>query len=441
MGVVTPGAMPLGAALASAKLAALGGLVAVLFALANGIWGLSLVEDFSGEVDEVESRVTEGSAGRRVAFLGLGLLGVAGLMSRGAPLRPRGAVAAAAVALASWAAASVVWSVNPNLTLRRLFVFGMCGLAALAAARRYTVRELVWIALFAAGAHLALDMLAAAAHGTFRPWQFGYRFAGTLHPNHEAGLAAVATLAAAGLAWREPQSRRTLVFIAGLACGLVFLTKSRTNLISLGAALAVLSFSASTWRMRLVALLGLGVAAPLAAVALSAGDALGSLEGLLGRADSAEVSSLTGRLPLWQELLPSVLARPFTGYGFGAFWSPERILTLADSQGWTISHAHSDYLDLLLGLGIPGLLAYAATLAAGIGAALHRARAAMRGSAGPLLTIAGWLVFLAVGGLTEQVGLQPSLPVFCALCGLMHLACRNAAASFSPTPYAGGLHP
>jgi O-antigen ligase len=148
-------------------------------------------------------------------------------------------------------------------------------------------------------------------------------------------------------------------------------------------------------------------------------------------------------LPLWQELIPAILARPLTGYGFGAFWSPDRILALADSQGWTISHAHSDYLDLVLALGVPGLLAYVATLLTGIGAALRRARTAAisaSDSAGPLLAIAGWLVFLAIGGLTEQVGLQPSLPVFCVLCGLVHLSCRDDSAP-SPAAFPGGLHP
>lgn len=420
------------------RLAALGCLIAVLFALASGIWGLSLVEDFGGVAEEVESRVSDGSAGRRVAYLALGALGVAGLLAGGAPLWPRGALAVAGIGLAGWAVASAVWSIDPGLTVRRLFVFGMCGLAALAAARRYTARELVTIALFAAGAHLTLDVLAALAHGTFRPWQFGYRFAGTLHPNHEAGLAAIVVLAGAGLAWRTSGSQALLVLAAFLAGGLLFLTKSRTNLAALVFPLGMLAFFVSPWRLRLLALLGLGIVAPVAAVFLDAGDALGSLERLLGRADTAEVGSLTGRLPLWQELLPSILARPLTGYGFGAFWSPERILALADSQGWTISHAHSDYLDLLLALGLPGLLAYATTLATGVGTALHRA-AQGDGDAGAYLAIAGWLVFLGVGGLTEQVGLQPSLPVFCALCGLVHLACRRN--ELPALRCQGGLHP
>jgi O-antigen ligase len=432
----------LGAAPALGRRALLGCLLAALFAMANGIWALSLEEGFTGEVEEVESRVSDGSAGRRVAFLTLGALGCAGLVASGARLQPRGGLALALGGLAFWALASTAWSVDPGLTLRRLFVFAMCALAALAGARRYSAAQLAWLALFAAGAHLLIDIVAAAAHGTFRPWEFGFRFAGTLHPNHEAGLCALLLSAAAGLAWAKPALRRQLLGAAAVAGGLLLLTKSRTNLAASAAALGVMALFCGGRRFVLIACLGLGAVVPVAAVFLDAGDALQNFEKMLGRSDTAEVTSLTGRLPLWQDLTPSIAARPVTGHGFGAFWSPERILALADAQGWAISHAHSDYIDLLLALGVPGLLCYVAVMSLGLAAALRAAQRSTAPDSGGYLAMAGWIVFLIVGGLTEQVGLQPSLPVFFALCGLTHLACRAEADDATDAQrYAGGLHP
>ena len=386
--------------------------------------------------------MSDGSAGRRVAFLTLGVLGCAGLASGGARLQPRGGLALALGGLAFWALSSTAWSVDPGLTLRRLFVFAMCALAALAAARRYSAAQLAWLALFAAGAHLLIDLVAAAAHGTFRPWEFGFRFAGTLHPNHEAGLCALLLSAAAGLAWAKPAMRGQLLAAATMAGILLLLTKSRTNLAASAAALGVMALFCGGRRFALVACLGVGVLGPLAAVFLDAGDALQNFEKMLGRSDTAQVASLTGRLPLWQDLAPSIIERPVTGHGFGAFWSPERILALADAQGWAISHAHSDYIDLLLALGVPGLLSYVAVMLLGLATALRAAQHTAAPNSGGYLAMAGWIMFLIVGGLTEQVGLQPSLPVFFALCGLTHLACRTSGDEASlAAPYAGGLHP
>jgi exopolysaccharide production protein ExoQ len=76
----------------------------------------------------------------------------------------------------------------------------------------------------------------------------------------------------------------------------------------------------------------------------------------MGR-DEDGMSTLTGRLPLWEELLEVYAQQqPLFGYGFGAFWTPDRIFAVSDSQGWAISSTHSTYIDLLLTVGYVGFV-------------------------------------------------------------------------------------
>jgi len=74
---------------------------------------------------------------------------------------------------------------------------------------------------------------------------------------------------------------------------------------------------------------------------------------LLGRGEETG-SSLTGRLPLWEDLLDYLARSPMKGFGFGAFWTPKHIYEIAVSQEWVISEAHSTYLDTALQLGVIG---------------------------------------------------------------------------------------
>ncbi len=60
--------------------------------------------------------------------------------------------------------------------------------------------------------------------------------------------------------------------------------------------------------------------------------------------------TLTGRTQVWTSLLPVVMTSPVVGKGFGGFWTSRTRAT------FQISGAHSGYLDVVLGIGIVGLL-------------------------------------------------------------------------------------
>jgi len=69
-------------------------------------------------------------------------------------------------------------------------------------------------------------------------------------------------------------------------------------------------------------------------------------------------TTLTGRTMVWAALIPVVVSRPLLGGGFGSFWTYESRLF------YEISDSHSGYLDVLLELGLLGMLFFGGFLLA-----------------------------------------------------------------------------
>jgi O-antigen ligase len=86
-------------------------------------------------------------------------------------------------------------------------------------------------------------------------------------------------------------------------------------------------------------------------------------------------ANMTGRVPMWLHLLKAYFVeRPFFGYGFGAFWQQNGIMQAVQAVvGWKYPVRVSDngYLDILLGLGVSGLLLLLAILATGFWRAIQ----------------------------------------------------------------------
>ncbi len=75
--------------------------------------------------------------------------------------------------------------------------------------------------------------------------------------------------------------------------------------------------------------------------------------GLFGRE-----STLTGRLPLWNALVPYIQERFFLGYGFGeAFWKYEVYQqAVTQAAGWDAPFAHNGFIEALIDTGFIGLM-------------------------------------------------------------------------------------
>jgi len=163
-----------------------------------------------------------------------------------------------------------------------------------------------------------------------------------------------ATASAACLA--SPDPRRILPAIAlALSCMLVLATQSKTSLLCLIVGVGVVGFF---WALRrggaAFSVAAIWVAVVLAGLAIWTWDthSVAVLEAL------GKDPSLTGRTEIWDSLMRKVADRPWTGYGYGAFWGRIGESVPADwvrkETGWIVPSAHNGWIDLLVQLGWPG---------------------------------------------------------------------------------------
>jgi len=300
----------------------------------------------------------EGFIQRQVALACLGIFGLASVVRKiGSTVRIRGSLGWLILFFFSWAAISAIWSDNMNLTLRRLGALILISLGALALAERFSLRSIIRFILFACGLTLLMSLGAEIFLRTFRPLDEAYRFAGLMHPNSQGQNCAVLLLALL-VSVNLTKGKRPLYLIAA-AFVIVFLimTKSRT---ALGSALVgiALFYALTAKRKRLIMVSVAAVFCGLCLAYILFGDQMSALAQSsvsLGRADS-DLYTLTGRTYVWSECIREVSKHPLIGYGYGGFWSPDRLYAFIESQG--LASAHSGYLEVVLDLGLVGLLIY-----------------------------------------------------------------------------------
>lgn len=76
-------------------------------------------------------------------------------------------------------------------------------------------------------------------------------------------------------------------------------------------------------------------------------------------------STLTDRIPMWKEVLHAIGRHPWFGYGYDVFWTEwsvdlDKVIYVL--SGYRPPHAHNGYLDVLLSVGIVGLLVFIGAL-------------------------------------------------------------------------------
>jgi O-antigen ligase len=224
-----------------------------------------------------------------------------------------------------------------------------------ALARRCRINELVFIflciSLVSIGVALAMDI----GCGTFRPWSAEYRMGGSLHPNQLARIAAVAAMIA-NVALMQHRSRLIWLTVLAACLVVVWMTRSRSGMAGCAAGLIALQFIGISRRSLtfsgMVLLVALSLTGMFLATAPSSLQRQLEAALLMGRTDQAV--SLTGRVPLWKEIWRDGSRRPWTGYGYGAYWITDRIDDIGAELRWYPRHSHSAYMEVLLDLGIVG---------------------------------------------------------------------------------------
>jgi exopolysaccharide production protein ExoQ len=413
-------------------------LTAAFYCVEHRNTQVSTMETFASSTDEMVERMAEGDASRRVGILAIGLFGAILLVRRdGRRLELRSLLGWLLLGYTAWCGMSILWSDDPSLTVRHFSALVLCGLGTLGIARHVPLRDLCLVALVVTTILVFNSVCTELVLGTFRPFSLDYRFAGTLHPNCQAPYCATMALAAGFLAGHTKRGRTLLWTLCVIGAVLLVLTKSRTACGTVAVGLLAYGSLTAAWP-KIVAIIAAILSACCAfglVVSLLGGDVERQISNvvLIGRQEEAD--SLSGRVPLWGNLLPYAQDNILLGHGFETFWTPQRIDRVSNKLGWAIPDAHNAYLDTLLELGVIGVALSLAVIFTGVRETL---RGFLSGGGYGYAFLFTLLVYRALNGMLESSLLTPTGAIpFLMACGLAHLAfCgevdKNAAAVESP---------
>ena len=288
----------------------------------------------------------------QVVWLCLAVIAVALIFHRAASAATVPRTDGFLVALMGLAVLSVVWSIDPGLTLRRdaslLATIGTGYYLASTFAPTTLLRLIRSACLFGAISSLVWSVVSpAVAYDAFG------RFRGVFAQKNALGLvAAIGAMTCVALVLSATHHRWREGFLGAVFVSVLFMSGSRTSLVALigGVVVVVVAAGIKSERTRtttvgtcLVAMAGIvawvvavGTAAPLR---------------LLGRDQT-----LTGRTELWHAVEHAIGSKPVAGWGFGGFWSQSHgpSQQLLQSVNWDALSSHEGFLEMALNLGLLG---------------------------------------------------------------------------------------
>jgi len=265
-----------------------------------------------------------------------------------------------------WCGLSFLWSVDPSLSMRRIGHFYMALAGGIGLAVLLRSEESIWAIIVAITTLIILGFVAELSLGTFRPWRSNYRHCGLGHPNETGLFASIMVLASRvgmfSASGRIGPGKNALwrlcfgLFLFGVY--VILIAKSRTTLASMIVALVFFELFVSKPTRALV-IMGLG-AIGVAAIGLFLGvvrsSMVSTIFGIATIGRSSHAGTLTGRVPLWTEILKDVDREPMLGHGYGAYWTTKRVENFARILYWEPPNGHSIYIDCLVELGWIGLI-------------------------------------------------------------------------------------
>jgi exopolysaccharide production protein ExoQ len=275
-----------------------------------------------------------------------------------------------------FASLSIFWTIYPIATIYQLAVLIFATMIAGYVGVRYNISQfiniLAWIGcIFTIASFLIILIEPGTGMMMFRPYNGAWR--GIFwHRNHLGSLMALFNAVLLFKIVEKIKNRhfgQLFIFILfyGFTLLLVKMSASATGLIIVFI-LNLAFFSGLAWinwgaRLRPIHYYMLAGVSLVTSVAL-----ILNLDYILGFVNRN--SSLTGRVPLWSYLIRLVISqRPLIGYGFGAIWNISTFRNgMADLLHWSYAVQIGDngFVDILLHLGIVGLLLFVALIIVGV---------------------------------------------------------------------------
>jgi exopolysaccharide production protein ExoQ len=270
----------------------------------------------------------------------------------------------------AWATASIAWSLDPGLAIRRLVLFYAPVLVALYAAARFdpatTIKLSGWAYFSTIVVSAAVAIILPDIGVMKDDWQallfdqlaeterLGGDWSGILGHKNVLGFATLANTQIFAWRWYVEKDKRWL-FGPIVLIGMIVAYKSHSATSGL---LIIITIGGYFFlhlvrkARRLRALMLFTVFAAGTAVIVAALMLPDQFTAMVGKD-----ATLTGRVPLWDFLITHVISnRPLLGYGFNTYFIPGNpdYLKLVAVVGWPAPHAHNGYLNLAIELGIPG---------------------------------------------------------------------------------------
>lgn len=256
------------------------------------------------------------------------------------------------LALAAFFFISLLWSVVPDVTLRRVIIYifsvlGMIGLGNLLTADQLMDlfrRSLFFCAIASLVALVVWPSLGFMTDGTARGV--------VAHKNILGEVMAGGVLVSLhGYRAGGARAKRCLMMIP-VFVAVCFLSRSGTSLVTTFLFIGADRLIALYRRGGAARATALAIAIPaLVLVLLSPGDMMTNVLGALGKD-----ATLTGRTTIWAYAENFIAERPILGWGYAAFWSPLNPLarTIDLDLGFLIPHAHNGLLEALIEGGVVG---------------------------------------------------------------------------------------
>ena len=298
-------------------------------------------------------------------------------------------------------AASALWSINPDQTVRRTVALTMTTLGGVVIAARWRwsgVAEVIGAAHALTAAVSLIVILALPSFGVMHQlfpgaWRGLWSEKNDLGMNMNLGF--VACAAAAVL---EPRRRRLWAALAGLCLVLVLGSTSKTSLVSCLLGAAGIGLVAVIRRGPVGRVVGTwGALAAAAALGLGLLLASNVFLAVLGKD-----ATLSGRTKIWAAVMNRIQERPWLGWGYAAVWSDTDpwapLAWITRQAGFRAYHAHNSWLEQWLGLGALGLSAWTLYFLE----TCARAIVALYRSAGAYLAVPMLLIYLLTT-LTESI--------------------------------------
>jgi exopolysaccharide production protein ExoQ len=258
-----------------------------------------------------------------------------------------------------WATLSVLWSGFPDVAFRRVLAIWLTSLYGLVLYLRFEFRQFLRLLggalLFVMASSLVL-LVVFPEWAVMGPPLLGKWRGAFIHKNHLGRFSALALLVAGSLFRVKQKIVEKVLWGLVIMVGLITLAgaQSLSALVIVAILIACALFFNQLFSRKKLKWLWLVLLVLISG--LTAFLAVENKDRLLAE-DYDKAASLSGRIPLWQNLAEKVYLKPLLGYGYGTFWlgTEGPAADIWKKLDWEVPHAHNGYLELWLQLGLPGI--------------------------------------------------------------------------------------